>query len=114
MRNFFLSMVAFVTILSFSGCADSSGSQELNGKENQNSSNISLKDIGKTIPVGMEKENGVYKISLIVTAQFYEIKASKENEKYIDLIRQAVKDELPIHIYTVANTHEIGKGRGSN
>ncbi|MDH6253169.1 hypothetical protein M2347_002896 [Chryseobacterium sp. H1D6B] len=107
MKNFLLSMMAFVTILSFNACSDSNANQDPNGKEN--SSSVSMKDFGKTIPTGIEEENGMLKVSFIVTAQFYEIKPTKENEKYIDMIRQAVKNETPIHVFTKSNTNEITK-----
>jgi outer membrane protein assembly factor BamE (lipoprotein component of BamABCDE complex) len=51
MRNFFLSMMAFVTILSSTACSDSSATQDPNLTSKE--ANIALKDIGKTVPVGM-------------------------------------------------------------
>jgi hypothetical protein len=44
-----------------------------------------------------------------VTAQFYTIESTKENQKYIDIIRQAVKDESPVHVYIIPNTTTIAK-----
>ncbi|MCJ7935448.1 MAG: protein-glutamine glutaminase [Chryseobacterium sp.] len=107
MKKFLLSMMVFVSVLSFNSCAESSANQDnLSSKE---SNEIALKDFGKTVPVGIEKENGMYKVSFIVTAQFYEIKASKENEDYISMITQAVKDESPIHVFIKPNSNEIAK-----
>jgi hypothetical protein len=109
MKNFFLSMMAFVTILTFNACADSNASQEANGQEKSSVNNVSLKDFGKTVPVGIDSENGMLKVSFILTAQFYEIKPTKENEQYIGMIRQAVKNETPIHIFLKGNSNEIAK-----
>jgi hypothetical protein len=108
MKKFLFSMMVFVTMLSFNACADSSANQDqsLPSKE---SSDIALKDFGRTVPVGIEKENGKFKVSFIVTAQPYEIKDSKENESYISMITQAVKDESPVHIFLKPNTNEIAK-----
>lgn len=108
MRNFFLSMMAFVTILSFNACADSNANQDstLHLKE---VGDASLTDFGKTIPVGIDEENGTLKVSFIVTAQFYTIIPNKENEKYVNLIKQAIKDESPIHVFVKPNTNEIAK-----
>lgn len=107
MRNFFLSMMAFVTILSSNACSDSNANQDPNLTSKE--ANIALKDIGKTVPVGIDEENGKLKVSFIVTAQFYTIESSKENQKYIDIIRQAVKDESPVHVYIIPNTTTIAK-----
>ncbi|MBK1895823.1 protein-glutamine glutaminase [Chryseobacterium paridis] len=109
MKNFFLSMMAFVTILSFNACSDSKDSQEVNGQEKTTLKNVSLKDFGKSVPVGIEEENGIFKVSFILSAQFYEIKSGKENAEYIGMIREAVKNETPIHIFLKGNTNEIGK-----
>jgi len=107
MRNFFLSMMAFVTILSSTACSDSNANQDPNLTSKE--ANIALKDIGKTVPVGIDDENGKLKVSFIVTAQFYTIESTKENQKYIDIIRQAVKDESPVHVYIIPNTTTIAK-----
>ncbi|MFP3596660.1 protein-glutamine glutaminase [Chryseobacterium sp. SIMBA_029] len=107
MRNFFLSMMAFVTILSSTACSDSSANQDPNLTSKE--ANIALKDIGKTVPVGIDDEKGKLKVSFIVTAQFYTIESTKENQKYIDIIRQAVKDESPVHVYIIPNTTTIAK-----
>lgn len=108
MKNFFLSMMAFVTIMSANACADSNANQD-QSLATKESSNLSLKSLGKTVPVGIEEENGKLKVSFIVTAQFYTIENSKENQKYIDLIKQAIKDESPIHVFTQSNTNVIAK-----
>ena len=105
MKNLILSMMAFVSVLSFNACADSNANQDLTAKE----SNAALKDFGKTIPVGIEEENGTLKVSFIVTAQFYTIQQTRENEEYIAMIRQAVKEETPVHVFLKANTTEIAK-----
>ncbi|WP_157676881.1 protein-glutamine glutaminase [Chryseobacterium sp. T16E-39] len=109
MKNLFLSMMAFVTILTFNSCSDSKDAQDVNGKEKTTLNNASLKDFGKTVPVGIEEENGILKVSFILSAQFYEIKPTKENEQYIGMIRQAVKTESPIQVFLKGNTNEIGK-----
>lgn len=108
MRKFLLSMMVFVTILSFNACSDSNANQDQNLTAKE-SSEVALKDFGKTVPVGIEEEDGKLKVSFIVTAQFYEIKSTKENEKYIAMIRQAVKDESPIHVFIRPNSNEIAK-----
>ncbi|WP_123912756.1 protein-glutamine glutaminase [Chryseobacterium pennipullorum] len=107
MKKFLLSMMVFASVLSFNSCSDSGVNQEnLSTKE---SAEFVTKDFGKTVPVGIEKENGNYKVSFIITAQPFEIKASKENEAYISMIQQAVKDESPIHVFVKGNTNEIAK-----
>lgn len=107
MKNIFLSMMAFVTILSSTACSDSSANQDPNLTSKE--ANLALKDLGKTVPVGIDEENGKLKISFIVTAQFYTIESTKENQQYIDIIRQAVKDESPVHVYIIPNTTTIAK-----
>lgn len=107
MRNIFLSIMAFVTILSSTACSDSSANQDPNLTSKE--ANIALKDLGKTVPVGIDDENGKLKVSFIVTAQFYTIESTKENQKYIEIIRQAVKDESPVHVYIIPNTTTIAK-----
>ncbi|MET3532772.1 hypothetical protein DRF59_19575 [Chryseobacterium flavum] len=108
MKKFLLSMMAFVTILSFNACSDSNASQDPNliAKE---SNEVAMKDFGKTVPVGIEKENGKFKISFMVTAQPYEIADSKENAGYISMIRQAVENETPVHVFLETNTNKIAK-----
>ncbi|ROI04616.1 hypothetical protein EGI16_08070 [Chryseobacterium sp. G0240] len=108
MKNFFLSMMVFATMLSFNACSDAGANQDqvLNTKE---SNEAAMKDFGRTVPVGIDEENGSFKVSFIISAQPYEIKASKENEKYISMIRQAVKDESPIHVFLKPNSNEIAK-----
>ncbi|UKB85470.1 hypothetical protein LF887_07565 [Chryseobacterium sp. MEBOG06] len=108
MKKFLLSMMVFVTMLSFNACSDSSAGQDQN-LTSKESSEIGMKDFGRTVPVGIEKENGKFKVSFIISAQPYEIKDSKENESYISMIQQAVKDESPIHIFLKSNTNEIAK-----
>ncbi len=101
-------MMAFVTILSFNACSDSNANQDPNlvAKE---SNEVAMKDFGKTVPVGIEKEDGKFKISFMVTAQPYEIADSKENTGYISMIRQAVENETPVHVFLKANTNKIAK-----
>jgi hypothetical protein len=53
-----------------------------------------MKDFGSTIPVGIQKEGNVLKVSFIISAQFYEIKDSKENEAFISMINQRSKMKL--------------------
>ncbi|HCA08404.1 MAG TPA: hypothetical protein DEO71_14620 [Chryseobacterium sp.] len=106
MRKFLLSMMVFVAALSFNACNDSNAEQQMSQNE---TSNKPLTALGKTIPVGIEDENGTLKVSFIVTAQFYTITPTKENEAYISLIREAVKNESPIQVFIKPNTHEIAK-----
>lgn len=101
-------MMVFVTVLSFNSCSDSNANQDPN-LVSKESSEMALKDFGKTVPVGIEKENGKYKVSFIVSAQPFQIKDSKDNEAYISMIEQAVKDESPIHVFMKGNTTEIAK-----
>jgi len=78
MKKFLLSMMVFVTMLSFNACSDSSANQDPNlvAKE---SNEVAMKDFGKTVPVGIEKEDGKFKVSFMVSAQPYHIKDTKEN-----------------------------------
>ncbi|AZA82944.1 hypothetical protein C1637_17635 [Chryseobacterium lactis] len=100
-------MMVFVTVLSFNSCADSNANQDqqLTSKE----SKVTVKDFGKTVPVGIDQENGKFRIALMLNAQPFEIKDTKENEAYISMIKQAVKNETPLHVFTKANTNEIAK-----
>jgi hypothetical protein len=110
MKNFFLSMMAFVSVLSLSACADSGANQDLTSKENLETGNITLKDFGKTIPVGIEEDgNGTLRVSFIIRAQFFTIRPTKENESTVEMIRQAVKNETPIHVFIKPGTTEIAK-----
>ncbi|WP_123966687.1 protein-glutamine glutaminase [Chryseobacterium phosphatilyticum] len=108
MKKFLLSMMVFVTVLSFNACSDSGANQDANLNSNE-SKDFVVKDFGKTVPVGIQQENGKYKVSFMVSAQPFEIKDTKENEDFISMIRQAVKNESPIHVFTKANTNEIAK-----
>ncbi|PWN69202.1 hypothetical protein C1631_014160 [Chryseobacterium phosphatilyticum] len=101
-------MMVFVTVLSFNACSDSGANQDANLNSNE-SKDFVVKDFGKTVPVGIQQENGKYKVSFMVSAQPFEIKDTKENEDFISMIRQAVKNESPIHVFTKANTNEIAK-----
>lgn len=107
MKKLLLSMMVFVSVLSFNSCSDANANQEnMSSKE---SKEIALKDFGRTVPVGIQKENGKFKVSFIITAQPFEIQDSKENENYISMIRKAVADETPIHVFLKPNSHEIAK-----
>ncbi|MGU3377452.1 protein-glutamine glutaminase [Chryseobacterium sp. M5A1_1a] len=106
MKKFLLSMMVFVAALSFNACSDSNANQE---SVNPQSKEIAMKEFGKTVPVGLDKEDGKYKVSFILSAQPYEIKDTKENEAYISMISQAVKNESPVHIFLKANSNEIAK-----
>ncbi|MDG4651186.1 protein-glutamine glutaminase [Chryseobacterium arthrosphaerae] len=108
MKKFLLSMMVFVTVLSFNACADSSANQEQN-LTSKEAGEIAMKDFGRTVPVGIEKENGKFKVSFMVSAQPYEIADTQENESYISMIRQAVKDESPVHVFLKNNSNEIAK-----
>ncbi len=103
-------MMAFMLILSSNACSENDGFQEQNTLENSGMHDTKQAvDFGKTVPVSLENENGIFKVSFIVSAQFYMIKASKENEKSIDLIKQAIQNEVPIHVYLLPNSREILK-----
>lgn len=110
MKNFLASMMAFMLILSTSACSETDTLQEQNKSKNSSMSDTKQAvDFGKTVPVSLENENGIFKVSFIVSAQFYTIKDSKENEKFIDLIKHAIQNELPIHVYLMPNSKEILK-----
>ncbi|WP_123838360.1 protein-glutamine glutaminase [Chryseobacterium oncorhynchi] len=106
MKKFLLSMMVFVAALSFNACSDSNANQET---VNPQSKEIVMKEFGKTVPTGLDKEDGKYKVSFILSAQPYEIKDTKENEAYISMISQAVKNETPVQIFLKANSNEIAK-----
>lgn len=106
MRKFLLSMMIFVAALSSNACTESAAEQQMINSES-NTKNFT--ELGKTVPVGIEDENGKLKVSFIVTAQFYTITPTKENEKYISLIREAVQNESPIQVFVKPGTHEIAK-----
>ncbi|PWN66367.1 hypothetical protein C1638_008375 [Chryseobacterium oncorhynchi] len=99
-------MMVFVAALSFNACSDSNANQET---VNPQSKEIVMKEFGKTVPTGLDKEDGKYKVSFILSAQPYEIKDTKENEAYISMISQAVKNETPVQIFLKANSNEIAK-----
>ncbi|WP_294287667.1 protein-glutamine glutaminase [uncultured Chryseobacterium sp.] len=106
MKQLLLSMMAFVTIASFNACADSNAGQDpVPAKEFSEN----VQNFGRTVPVTMEKENGKYRVNFIITAQNFEIRDSQENQEYISMIREAVKNETPIHVFLKANTLEIVK-----
>lgn len=106
MKQLLLSMMAFVTIASFNACADSNAGQDpVPAKEFSEN----VQNFGRTVPVTMEKENGKYRVNFIITAQNFEIRDSRENQEYISMIREAVKNETPIHVFLKANTLEIVK-----
>lgn len=99
-------MMVFVAALSFNACSDSNANQET---VNPQSKEVVMKEFGKTVPTGLDKEDGKYKVSFILSAQPYEIKDTKENEAYISMISQAVKNETPVQIFLKANSNEIAK-----
>lgn len=107
MKKLLLGIMAFVTIMSSNACADSNAGPEsgLSVKE----FNGNFQNFGRTIPVAMEKENGNFRVNFIITAQNFEIKDSKENAAYISMIRDAMENEMPIHVFLKANTLEIVK-----
>ncbi|MBB6369431.1 protein-glutamine glutaminase [Chryseobacterium shigense] len=111
MKKFLLSVMVFVAAMSFNSCTDSGAEQQMSQNETIDKT---FTDLGKTIPVGIEDENGTLKVSFIVTAQFYTITPTEENEKYISLIREAVKNETPIQVFIKPNTHEITKVEKGN
>ena len=99
-------MMVFVAALSFNACSDSNANQET---VNPQSKEVVMKEFGRTVPTGLDKEDGKYKVSFILSAQHYEIKDTKENEAYISMISQAVKNETPVQIFLKANSNEIAK-----
>jgi hypothetical protein len=106
MKNLLLSVMALVTMASFNACADSNAGQDpLLAKE----FNVNVQNFGSTVPVTLEKENGKYRVNFIITAQNFEIRDSEENAKYISMIREAVENETPIHVFLKAQTKEIVK-----
>lgn len=106
MKKILLSLMVFVSVLSMNSCSDSNANQET---VNPQSKEIAMKEFGRTVPVGIDKENGKYKVSFMLSAQPYEIKDTKENEAYISMISQAVNNESPVHIFLKANSNEIAK-----
>lgn len=101
-------MMVFASVLLFNSCSDTNANQDPNivAKE---SGEVTMKDFGRTVPVGIDKENGKFKVSFILSAQPYEIKDTKENEAYISMISQAVKNESPVRIFLKSNSNEILK-----
>lgn len=106
MKQLLLSMMAFVTFASSNACADSNAGQDP-ALAKEFSENV--QNFGTTVPVTMEKENGKYRVNFIITAQNFEIQDIKENAASISMIREAVKNETPVHVFLRANTHEIVK-----
>lgn len=106
MKKFLLSLMVFASVLSINSCSDSNANQET---VNAQSKEISLKEYGRTVPVGIDKEDGTFKVSFILSAQPYHIKDTKENEAYIAMISQAVKNEAPVRIFLKSNSNEIAK-----
>ncbi|MDN3693986.1 protein-glutamine glutaminase [Chryseobacterium tructae] len=106
MKKFLLSLMVFASVLSMNSCSDSSANQE---NVNPQSKEMAMKDYGRTVPVGIDKEDGKFKVSFILSAQPYEIKDTKENEAYISMISQAVKNESPVHVFLKSNSNEIVK-----
>lgn len=99
-------MMVFVSVLSMNSCSDSNANQEA---VHPQTNEVAVKEFGRTVPVGIEKEDGKYKVSFILSAQPYQIKDTKENEAYISMISQAVKNESPVYIFLKANSNEIAK-----
>lgn len=100
--------MAFVMVLSSNACSDSSANQDPNLVVKETNENA-MRDFGITIPVGIQKEGNVLKVSFIISAQFYEIKDSKENEAFISMIQSAVENETPVHVFLKKNSNEIAK-----
>ncbi len=108
MKKFLLSAMAFVMVLSSNACSDSSANHDPNLVVKETNENA-MRDFGSTIPVGIQKEGNVLKVSFIISAQFYEIKDSKENETFISMIQSAVENETPVHVFLKKNSNEIAK-----
>lgn len=106
MKKILLSLMVFVSVLSINSCSESSANQEV---VNSESKEIVMKDFGRTVPVGIDKEGDKFKVSFILSAQPYMIKDTKENEVYISMISEAVKNESPVRISLKGNSNEIAK-----
>ena len=98
--------MVFVSVLSINSCSESSANQEV---VNSESKEIVIKDFGRTVPVGIDKEGDKFKVSFILSAQPYMIKDTKENEVFISMISEAVKNESPVRISLKGNSNEIAK-----
>lgn len=98
--------MVFVSVLSINSCSESNANQEV---VNSESKEIVMKDFGRTVPVGIDKEGDKFKVSFILSAQPYMIKDTKENEVYISMISEAVKNESPVRISLKGNSNEIAK-----
>ncbi|MCW3161074.1 protein-glutamine glutaminase [Chryseobacterium oryctis] len=114
MKKLLLSVMVFVTMLSFNSCSDSNANQDLNENESTLIKDAALKDYGNTIPVDIREENGTMKVSFIISAQFYEIKPGKENDEYISIIKEAIQNESPIRVYLKPNSNKIAKVERGN
>jgi hypothetical protein len=108
MKKFLLSAMAFVMVLSSHACSDSNANQDPNLVVKE-ANEITMKDFGRTIPVEIQKEGNVLKVSFIISAQFFEIKDSEENAAYISMIKSAVENETPLHVFLKKNSNEIAK-----
>lgn len=106
MKKILLSLMVFVSVLSINSCSESSANQEI---VNSESKEIVMKDFGRTVPVGIDKEGDKFKVSFILSAQPYMIRDTKENEVYISMISEAVKNESPVRISLKGNSNEIAK-----
>lgn len=106
MKKILLSLMVFVSVLSINSCSESSANQEV---VNSESKEIVMKDFGRTVPVGIDKEGDQFRVSFILSAQPYMIKDTKENEVFISMISEAVKNESPVRISLKGNSNEIAK-----
>ncbi|RXM53513.1 hypothetical protein BOQ64_03935 [Chryseobacterium sp. CH25] len=84
-------MMVFVSVLTINSCSDSNANQETT---NPQAKDVAMKEFGRTVPVGIDKEGEKYKVAFILSAQPYEIKDTKENEAFISMISEAVKMNL--------------------
>lgn len=99
-------MMACIILLSSNACSDSNMNPTAH-PDLKESGEITVKDFGKTIPVGIDKENDTFRVSLMIRAQPFKIKDTKENTVFISMIRQAIRDKFPLHIFIKAGTPEI-------
>ena len=60
-------MMVFVTVLSVNSCSDSAANQGSLILLSKESNEIAMKDFSKTVPVGIEKEDGKFKVSFMVS-----------------------------------------------
>lgn len=67
-------------------------------------------EYGKTIPVGLTIEGKKALVSFMLSAQFYSIDLSDDaHTSDIELVKNAIKNNVPLRVYLKENTNEIVK-----